>query len=111
LRAFSFFPAFLTRLLPRQLHLQALNQARSAFVLFRFSKSFFSSLEPGAGVAKVAVSVKSCVAVFRAANSVESCVVSLESASTVLSFVLRCKVRLEGSGLPMRDVRKRDVEW
>ncbi len=72
----------------QQVNLQALNQARSAFVIFRFAKGFFSAFE-SSGPVKVAVPVKSCCAVFRATSSVEQCVVRL--VDNALLFVLQCK--------------------
>ncbi len=80
-----------------KINLQSLNQARSAFIIFRFNRAFFSSFQklPNASLLKVQVPVKACCAVFRAVSSVESCDVILGETENALDFVLHCKMGVE----------------
>lgn len=79
-----------------QLNIQSLNQARSAFIIFRFSKSFFSSFSRRSqSLPKVQVPVKACVSVFKAINSVETCDIILDHLDNTLCFVLHCKQDVE----------------
>ncbi len=75
--------------------MQALNQARSAFVIFRLTSRFFTSFrrtsDDAAPAAKVQIQVKPCVAVFRAHASVDHCDMVLDTDANCVVFVMHCK--------------------
>ena len=79
-----------------QLNLQSLNQARSAFVIFRFTHKFFNNYNRGSeNFPKVQVPVKACVAVFKAVSSVDLCDIIIDDVENTLLFVLHCKHSVE----------------